>query len=381
MNVGIVTLFDLYNVGNRLQNYAVTSVLQKLGFQCETLVPQLPPRTPYRQKVEQETKILLDDDPEQAQAQYPKTCKWLRFKSFTDTYIPWKEVACSQFSNLASAYDFIVVGSDQVWNPVFRSSIGQIENHLLAFAPPEKRVCFSPSIGLDDIPAHLYNIYEKEWCKYRFLSVREQTGAELIKKITGRDAIVVIDPTLMIDKEEWVSIAKPLPGFDYAQDYILFYFLGNPEEEISADMRGFLEHERKSKNLQLINLFDPNVPFLQSPGPAEILVLFSHASMVCTDSFHGTVFSILLGKPFLLANRILIMRNEKLNMSARTNTLLKKLGLEDHLPGKPIAKSKKQWEDDFARAYGRLEKERELALKFLKVSFCKEKNYENLYIK
>ena len=78
MKVGIITLFDLHNVGNRLQNYAVSSVLNKMGYSCETIVPRMPPASAYRKKIENMTAPLLKEFPERAQQEYPKTCKFLR---------------------------------------------------------------------------------------------------------------------------------------------------------------------------------------------------------------------------------------------------------------------------------------------------------------
>ena len=360
--VGIITLFDLNNVGNRLQNYAVTSVLEKMGYSCETLVP-------LRRK-------------KQTQQEYWKTCRFLRFQAFTNQYIPWRELKDRQFpKTLSDEYDYFVTGSDQVWNPMFRSAVGQTENRLLGFAPPEKRICFSPSVGIDDIPGFLYGTYEKEWFKFRYLSVREQSGADLIKKITGRDASVLIDPTLMIDQEEWQRISKPLPGFLYEQKYILFYFLGNPIKEIPEGLWNFLEQEKKDKGLRFVRLFDPENPILMTPGPSEILSLFLHADLVCTDSFHGTVFSILFGKPFLLTDRILITRNTELNMSARINTLLSKLDLEDCLPGKRVLDPELIWGLDYKNAYEKLKIERQRVYHFLYKSFSREEEYENIYVK
>ncbi len=373
MNVGIITIFDLQNVGNRLQNYAVTSVLRKMGFECETLVPHRLPKTPYRIELDKTVSTLLTDNPTQAQLEYTPICKALRFENFTNAYIPWRQLKISQFGReTESQYDFFVTGSDQVWNPYFRNAIGQIENRLLSFAPPYKRVCFAPSIGVDEIPKQLHDLYEKEWFNYRYLSVREQTGADLIKQITGRDAEVVIDPTLMIDYDEWLSLAKPLPGFDYEKDYILFYFLGDPQEEICEEMKHLLTTLTNKNNLKIVHLFNPEEPLMSSVGPSEFLHLIKHAKVICTDSFHGTVFSILFKKPFLLADRTLIMRDEEINMSGRIHTLLNLLGLGSYLPQNHSWTLEQLWNLDYDEVYRRLSTEQNKAMQFLKKSLHME---------
>lgn len=374
MTVAVITLFDLHNVGNRLQNYAVTSILNKLGFQCETLVPHRMPKTSYRLQMDAEIRTGLKEEPEVTQIKYKKMCSTVRFEDFTEKYIPYKVTPINQYGReIEKAYDYFVVGSDQVWNPFFRNSVGQVENRLLAFAPPDKRVCFAPSVGVDDIPEIWYPLYEKEWSRFRYLSCREDSGAALIKKLTGRDAQVVIDPTLMVDREEWLKISKPLQGFDYDSEYILYYLLGNPEEEISKELLAVIEKQKHKKNLREVRLFDENDPVMASVGPEEILSLFARARLVCTDSFHGTVFSILMGCPFLLIERELQMRNISLDMSARITTLLAKLGLEFRLPKNQKLNDDAIWMNDYTETYKRLEAEREMAAHFLKASFHKEK--------
>ena len=373
MKVGIITLFDLNNVGNRLQNYAVTSVLKKMGFECETLVPHRLPKTPYRMELDKQISELMLLEPCKAQEENSNICRALRFESFTDEFIPWKELSCSQFGkDVEKDYDFFVTGSDQVWNPYFKNAIGQIENRLLAFAPPQKRVCFAPSIGVDDIPKSLYELYEREWSEYRCLSAREKSGCDLINKITGRDATVVIDPTLMIDVDEWLSMAQPMPGFDYEQEYVLFYFLGEPEEEMTTGMKEFIQKEVVEKNIKIVRLFDKEDRVMNSTGPAQILDLFSHAKMICTDSFHGTVFSILLGRPFVLADRTLVIGDSVINMSGRIHTLLDTLGLNERLPKNEPWTLDSVWKADYDKTYELLEVERKKAMEFLNRAFGRE---------
>lgn len=373
MKVGIITLFDLNNVGNRLQNYAVASILKKMGFECETLVPHRLPKTPYRLELDKTVGELMECDPCRAQEENSQMCRILRFERFTDDFIPWRELPVSQFGKeVEKEYDFFVTGSDQVWNPYFKNAIGQIENRLLAFAPPQKRVCFAPSIGVDDIPKHLYELFEKEWSQYRCLSAREKTGCDLIKKITGRDATVVIDPTLMIDVEEWLSMASPMPGFDYEKEYVLFYFLGEPEDEMTQGMKDFIKNEVVDKGIKTVRLFDKEDSVMNSPGPSQILDLIRHAKMIVTDSFHGTVFSILLGRPFILADRTLVISDSVINMSGRIHTLLDTLGLNDRLPQNEPWNNKSVWEAPGEETYYRLDSQRKKAMEFLHRAFGME---------
>lgn len=359
MRAGVVTLWGLSNFGNRLQNYAVCASLQKLGVYCETLVPAQWGKTHYRNRLEAQAKKLYARDPVQAQLEKPQIVREFRFCEFNESYVPSRKLDCVRFSDsLAREYDVFVTGSDQVWNPRFRDSLGQLENRLLSFAPNGKRVCFAPSFGIDELESKWHDLFYKELFRFQHLNVREQSGAEIIRQLTGRDAQVVLDPTFMVEKDEWVSLSKPLPGFDVEQPYVLHYFLGNEEEEIPAETRGILKREIAERGLKEYRLFDKNDPTICSAGPSEFLWLLSHASLICTDSFHGTVFSILLGKPFLLCERKLIISDKVVDMSNRTISLLHKLEIPHKLPGM-IPNAESIWEADYGHAYEIIAKEQE----------------------
>lgn len=360
MNAAIVTLYGLNNYGNRLQNYAVSSTLLKLGVDCETLIPLQWSKTPYRQRIEQQVRELMSEDILLAQEQNPLVIRQFRYEDFNEAYIPERHVELIHFNDeLASEYDFFVTGSDQVWNPSFRDSRGQIENRLLSFARPNQRVCFAPSIGMDELDAKWQDLFHRELNKYSYLNIREQSGAEIIKQLTGRNAEVVLDPTFMVNKDEWMSLARPLPGFDEEQPFILYYFLGNEEEEVPEEMRSLLDQAIEERGMKECRILDKNDPVIRAAGPSEFLYLFSKASLICTDSFHGTVFSILLGKPFLLCDRKLVIADKVIDMSNRTISLLQKLGLEHRLPGKMALTKENMWEADYTNAYQIIEKEQQ----------------------
>ena len=359
MNAGIITIYGLNNYGNRLQNYAVFSTLLKLGVDSDSLIPMQWTKTPFRKALELKIKYLIKTNPMEAQESNPQVVRSLRYEAFNEEYIPERYFDILQFNEqIAKEYDFFVTGSDQVWNPNFRDSLGQLENRLLAFARPEQRVCFAPSIGIDELDKKYHLLFHKEWNKYSFLNIREQSGADIIKEITGRTADVVLDPTFMVDKEEWLSLEKPLPGFDETEPYILYYFLGNEEHEVSVETRFYLDKIMIEKGMKEYRLLDKNNPIVCSAGPSEFLYLLHHASLICTDSFHGTVFSILLGKPFILVDRKLMIADKEIDMSNRTISLLKKLRLTHKLPGVRELTEENIWEADYSEAYEIISKEK-----------------------
>lgn len=358
MNAGIITLYGLNNYGNRLQNYAVFSTLLKLGVDSETLIPVQWSKTPYREKLEAQVREIYKDDPVRAQEQNPLIVRQFRYEEFNESYIPERYFDKVHFDDeTVREYDFFVTGSDQVWNPQFRDSLGQLENRLLAFARPDQRVCFAPSIGMDELDDKWKELYHKELRKYPNLNIREKSGAEIIKQLTGRDAEVVLDPTFMVNKDEWLSMAKPLPGLDEDAPFVLYYFLGNEEEEVSDEMRQVLDAAIQERGMKEYRILDKNDPVIRSAGPSEFLYLFNKASIVCTDSFHGTVFSILMGKPFLLCDRKLVIADKVIDMSNRTISLLQTLGLEEMLPGGRVLTEENMWNAEYSEAYQIIEKE------------------------
>ncbi len=351
MKAGIITLYGMNNYGNRLQNYAVFSTLLKLGVDSETLIPKQWTPTPYRLRTEKAAREVFARDEAQAEQNYPFLVRQFRYEAFNGSFIPERHLNTVHFDrSITKEYDFFITGSDQVWNPHFRDSLGQLENRLLQFARSEQRVCFSPSIGMDDLSKKWHDLYRRELSKYPYLNIREQSGAAIIRELTGRNAEVVLDPTFMVDKEEWLSLAKPMVGFDYDSPYILYYFLGKEEDEISAEMREFLDQQIQERGLKEYRLLDPTNRMLHSAGPSEFVHLFSRASLVCTDSFHGTAFSILLGRPFLLCHRHLVIADQQIDMSNRTISLLEKLQLLEKLPENQVLTDAEIWKCDYINA-------------------------------
>ena len=368
MNAGIITIYNLSNYGNRLQNYAVRSTLNKLGVEAVTLIPRQIKMSYRTNQKMRELKEFLSKEPEKAGLSDPDGVRQLRFRMFNEDNIPIKELDTVAFGpELNEQYDFFVTGSDQVWNPTFKSSKGIVKNYLLSFASPNKRISFSPSFGSDEIPDEWKPLFEKELDKFTRLSVREDSGAGLVRKLTGRVPEVLMDPTLMISKEEWEGLAKPLYGADYRNEkYVLYYFIGDKKEEMPKQVKAVVDKFIAENNMKEYNLFDKDNPIMNSAGPAEFIDLINNASLICTDSFHGTVFSIIFNKPFVLCDRELILNNEKVDMSSRIKTLLGRLQLRDRLPEN--FSDRNIVEADYSEAKNILELEKTRTYDFLKKS-------------
>ena len=156
--------------------------------------------------------------------------------------------------------------------------------------------------------------------------MREEKGAQLIKELTGRDVPVLPDPTLCLSRDQWESVESK-PGFADDQPYVLTYFLGNETNKY----RKFIENYAKQIDAKIIDLFDMREPEYYSADPAEFVWLIHHAKAMFTDSFHGTVFSLIFHTPFLVFDRI---ESGGMGMSSRIETLLGMVGSEDRMFGK-----------------------------------------------
>lgn len=392
--VGIVTL-NSENYGNVLQNYAVQEVINSLGFSAETIknttrFGQYYPKdekvnkfTPkyirtfilnqlnYRYNIKNSgngiLKTVLYCKKNKKLLNEAKQNRKNAFNRFSEEFLKWSNLTLDINKPLTEkqlyAYDFFVAGSDQVWNPTYpqTSSI-----NFLQFAPRYKRVAFSPSFGINEIPAVLKENYARWLSEIPYLSVREEQGRRIISELCDRDAIVLCDPTMCLTKEQWLGIAEQ-PKFDLTKPYILTYFLGDRTKKYDK----YIEKIAKEYNLNVINLFDVLDLVHYAVSPQELLYLVNNAKLVCTDSFHGTVFSIIMHTDF-----VTFTRNESgRSMHSRIETLLDTFDLKERnynvLPVDELFKT------DFSNVDNILQLKKQEAIDFLKNAFEDKRESNN----
>ena len=169
---------------------------------------------------------------------------------------------------------------------------------------------------------------------------------------------VLVDPTMLLDSKEWEKVSKKPKQIDKLKNkkYILNYFLG----ELTSDNKKIIEKFAKKNDCEIINILDKNDPFYKT-GPSEFLYLEENAFLICTDSFHSSVFSILFNRPFLIFER----KDKFLSMNSRLDTLLSKFDLENRKFSKKEI-TNKDLKYDYTKAYKTLEKERKKSKDFLK---------------
>lgn len=220
-------------------------------------------------------------------------------------------------NKIGKKYEKIIIGSDQVWNYNFdRFS----ENRFALFSPSEKVISYAASFGISEIPENEDSIFVRGLNNISKISVREDKGAEIVKKLIKKDAQVVLDPTLLLDKQEWKKVMKK-PKKVLCKKYILTYFLGDVSEERKREIKNLANNN----NFEIVNLGKIEFPLYYTAGPSEFLWYFSNAEIIFTDSFHACVFSIIFDKTFYSMNR----DDKSVSMNSRIETLLTKIELKD----------------------------------------------------
>lgn len=362
--IGIVTWFKNGNYGGTLQAYALQRTLESLGYNCEFIdfCPEAKSVTNKVIRFLKDIAIFLYKP-----KLYQSRRKIYKFVEDNLKVSP-PYYTYSQLRDTANErYVAAICGSDQIW-----SNVGGKINPLyyLTFIDAKKRIAYAPSIGYNQIPAEVIDIFKKYVNEIKYLSVREEHGAVLIKEATGRYAHVVLDPSLLLTKEQWETdiqqaykrCEKILPR----EEYIFCYFLGNNAEYIKyahglSKLTGYTLISVESKRLYL-----PNVKKVIA-DPFEFLYILNNASYVLTDSFHGTALSINFGKQFGVFKRF--SDDDPICQNSRIYNILQKTCLEKRLitPGTPLSLFVEE-KIDYTSVHKLLAIERKKSLEYLKNS-------------
>ena len=267
-------------------------------------------------------------------------------------------------------FDVYISGSDQIWNP--NTMFGDM-SYFLDFAPKNARkIAYSSSFSCDTIPQKYKQRYKYFLQQYKSIFVREENGRRIAKVLTGRtDIEVVLDPTLLLNSNEWSKYAEKSSLSDIPQNYILFYMLAytyNPQNKMTEILSEF----QNQYKLPILSLSEKPIgfhgEFIQiekehTIGIYEFLDLFCNATIVVTSSFHGTAFALNFGKPLLA-----LIDGEK-KSDDRISTIMEKMGVNKQLiDTNTIIDDKINPFYDIEREQNMLERERNRCLSLLKES-------------
>lgn len=335
MKIGILTLPLHTNYGGILQAYALQTILARTGHEvCVIQRPwrkqivwwkyplQIVKRCALRFIIGRKVALFPELKRNKNQAVIERNTQ-----EFIDKNIHTHQI--KQISDIKETdFDAIVVGSDQVWRPMYyRLHYKYIEDAFLSFAEMWniKRIAYAPSFGTDEWE---YNQEETQKCsnllqKFDAVSVREQSGIESCEKYLGRKGVHwVLDPTMLLNREDYECLISQ--NFKVPGDLMCYVLDAN--DEINNLIEKIAQENDMNVFQAASDVGNVSLPIEKriQPPVESWLVGFRDAKLVVTDSFHACVFSILFHKPFV------VVGNKKRGYS-RFESLLKRFGLENRM--------------------------------------------------
>ena len=346
--VAIASCYFKYNYGSQLQALALQKYLIKNGIDCENIdISKLSDfskgKKSYYKKELFNLKLYttkLGMIKLALKKKFFKKTKLARnlairdnaFKNFQKNFLLSKKYRTYDELNSEcdERYSDVIVGSDQLWLPVNVVA----DYYTLSFVPDSvNKISYATSLGVSYVPEKYIDLYERFLKRINHLSVREEKAQEIIKRYFGLDADCVCDPTMLLSGAEWEQMASS-DKYEIKEPYIFCYFLGK-----SKWHREYAEKLSKITHCKIVSInhcdeyvkysdkFADYAPY--DVNPYNWINLIKNAKYVCTDSFHGTVFSILLHKQFFTFSRF--DNKSKLSTNSRIQTLLKKFRVDDRL--------------------------------------------------
>src|SRR5690606_28361698 len=194
-------------------------------------------------------------------------------------------------------------GSDQVWNPECQNEGRTLDEFYFWEGAKNKNkriISYAASFG-----DYRFNAAEelhlvKYLRGYSAISIRERTSSAYIAKLIGREVTTVLDPTLVVNAEDWLEIARPVPSLANRKFSVVYQMNRNKINRAAVD---FLRSKQRTGTIvvidQSITAFHPNTLQLRDVGPAEFIWLMANASHIVSDSFHGCCFALNFNKPLI----------------------------------------------------------------------------------
>lgn len=301
--IGIITYHHYYNYGTMLQAYALQKKVCELGYAAELIDFKQDNSLSMVEKIQLRIRrlpVYIKETDKYRTLAKAKQYFALRTNKFEEFYQRELVVGEHKYTNTEQLmkeppqYDAFLVGSDQTWNPYVANAP---EAFYLPFVEDNnKKGSYGPSLAVTVLSEEQKKLYRERLQTFAYLSCREEAGSQLLEEITGKEVTTVLDPTLLLTKEEWL---KFVTEEEIKREYILTYFLGDKKEH-----RKFVEQLSENTGLKVVS-----IPFsyldIKNPrtdkrwvGPESFISLIKNAAIVCTDSFHGTMFSINLNSNF-----------------------------------------------------------------------------------
>ena len=332
MKIGTLTLHLPFNYGNALQMFSLHKYLLEQGYDAEILSHWFCKNQNEIWKWHNFTnkswknKIRF----------YLTCCTWTgafcqylrekKFRKWHESMIRWskEEGAESVFPADKIPHDIVISGSDQIWNPKYKTS----EFFLLPDFPERiKKIAYAASLGSDVFPSEKREFYTKNLARFFAVSVRESSAVDILKRECGCDSTLVADPTLLHTRDEWCKLlGVKVP--DREKD---FYMLYSVAPDGVAHWRDLIRLARRVGKKIHVYVFSATGVYVNLRHPVQtmfIAVQTRDAKYVVTDSFHGMMFATIFGKK---CNVMIGEHEERQQMSARLRNFTNDFGVPEIL--------------------------------------------------
>ncbi|MHA1410886.1 MAG: polysaccharide pyruvyl transferase family protein [Candidatus Odinarchaeia archaeon] len=286
MKISLITIRSLYNYGAVLQCFAIFKYLKELNFDVQVI-------NYYPQKLK-EDRIFL----RRIIIRLLTVGKRSKINEFNKANLNYTEACYKNFRELKEKppmSDIYIVGSDQVWNS--KLSKGNLDPaFFLDFIKNKKKISYASSIGRGDINTNELKVMKEHLKDFSHISVREERAKQLLESVGVKDVKVVLDPVFLLKKRDYKKFIRPVKY----KKYLLIYSF-----EKNYTIEKIAQEIAKKMGLQIIEIGTfkskySNDKYLQNIGVEDFLSLVNYADFIVTSSFHGTAFSILLNKQFIL---------------------------------------------------------------------------------
>lgn len=327
--IAIMTWLYNGNYGTLLQAYALHTFVKNAGYEVENINYRSSLKTKLKNWIVNKNSPALfigkfkDKFSKIDSAANEK--KNENFSDFLKSNIKLTELASSpeELVRIGNGYDVFICGSDQIWSPYLMNP-----SYFLSFVPDSKpKIAYAPSFGVTSTSAKKEKMicdFVKRFC---YVSVREKQGSDFLKRITGKDYPVMVDPTMLLERKDW---EKCISDRIENEKYIFCYMLTYNQKYVNA------VKEYADKNKLKVILIKNDTGFestgftvVENAGPQQWLNYIKYAENVFTDSFHGAIFSIIFHKELVLFKRF--SDKSGTSQNSRIYTLTETLNIKDRI--------------------------------------------------
>ena len=345
IKVGVITIYKNYNYGAVLQAFALQTVIKKLGYDCEDISyyrvinGQIIRKKPFWKHVLRSMvkAIILEPSNLHRISEMVQAFKSVKrrnelFDKFIRENISESEntyFGHTHLEELNEKYDIFISGSDNIWNKNLLDSA-----FFLDFVKEKiPKISYAAGMSYDTADDEIKRIITPLLLRYKAISIREPSGRQFTETIIGKKVFEALDPTLLLDKKQWETYEQEvvIPQKGYILCFLIEPNMFSIEQvktlrkmsSIPILMLPFLHQQYCYEEIEYAD------QLLYDIGPQELLFLIRNATYICTDSYHGTVFSLIFEKKFFCFRRFTDEKRKSLNL--RMDYLLQKLGCENRI--------------------------------------------------